>query len=94
MNIPSNVEGENSSGNKSVEGEYQDDTYVEGEHNDTETINVYQNDGFHELNDNNSVAGSENEEIYEDAPLDFDPTYPPLEKWTRNHPKEQVIGNP
>ena len=25
--------------------------------------------------------------------MDFDPTYPPLEKWTRNHPKEQVIGN-
>ena len=32
--------------------------------------------------------------MFEDAPLDFDPAYPPLEKWTRNHPKEQVLGDP
>ena len=31
--------------------------------------------------------------MFEDAPLEFDPNFPPLEKWTRNHPKEQVIGN-
>ena len=31
--------------------------------------------------------------MFEDAPLDFDPAYPPLEKWTRNHPKEQALGN-
>ena len=41
-----------------------------------------------------SIAGSENDETFEYAPLEFDPAYLPLEKWTRNHPKEQVLGNP
>ena len=49
---------------------------------------------FHDINDNVSFTGSENEEIFEDASLDFDPTYPLMDKWGKSHPKEQVIGNP
>ena len=98
--IPLNVEGEHpfegekSSMNHEFEGEHQNDNHVEGEHDDTDAINIDQNDEFHEFDDNMSVASTENEEMYEDAPLEFDPAYPPLEKWTKNHPKEQVIGNP
>ena len=32
--------------------------------------------------------------MFEDAPLEFDLAYPPLDKWTRNHLKEQVLGDP
>ena len=67
---------------------------LRGEHDNTDAITIDQSDAFHEFDDNISVAGTENEEMYEDAPLEFDPAYPPLEKWTKNHPKEQVIGNP
>ena len=36
----------------------------------------------------------ETEEIFENAPLDFDPAYPPMDKWTRSHPQEQILGDP
>ena len=90
------VEGEHSQNQQEhhFEAEHQDEDHVEGKHDETETINLDENDEFHELNDNFSVTGSENEDMYEDAPLEFNPNFPPLEKWTRNHPKEQVIGNP
>ena len=26
--------------------------------------------------------------------MDFDPSFHPMEKWTPDHPKEQIIGNP
>lgn len=74
-------EGENNSMTELFEGEHQNDNLAEGEHDDTENINLDQNDEFHVLNDNISVARSENEDMYEDAPLDFDLAYPPLEKW-------------
>ncbi|XP_052625604.1 uncharacterized protein LOC128132724 [Lactuca sativa] len=38
--------------------------------------------------------GSETDEMFEDAPLDFDPAYPPMEIWTQNHPREQVLSDP
>ena len=41
--------------------------------------NSNQNETSHDLNDNISVAGSKNDEMFEDAPLGFDPTYLPLE---------------
>ena len=42
---------------------------------------------FHDLKDNIFVAGSENDEMFEDAPLDFDPAYPPLEKMNKKSSK-------
>ncbi|XP_052625667.1 uncharacterized protein LOC111890076 [Lactuca sativa] len=51
-------------------------------------------EGEYEVDDNISIAETENEEVYEDTPLDFDPAYPPMEKWTKSHPKEYIIGNP
>ena len=87
-------EGENNSMNELFEGEHQNDNLAKGENNDNDTICLDQNDEYLELNDNISITGSKNDEMYEDEPLDFDPTYPPLEKRTKNHPKEQVIGNP
>ena len=41
----------------------------------------------------NIGEGSELDDMSEDAPLDFDTAYPPLVKWTRNHPKELVLGD-
>ncbi|CAI9294570.1 unnamed protein product [Lactuca saligna] len=46
-------------------------------------------EGEHNVDDACSNAGSENDEIYKDAPLEFDLAYPPMEKWTRDHPKDQ-----
>ncbi|XP_052619531.1 uncharacterized protein LOC111895070 [Lactuca sativa] len=80
-------EGEKRNEDQHVEGEHQYDNQVEGELEGSV-------EGEYEVDDNISVAETKNEEVYEDAPLDFDPTYPPLEKWTKSHPKEQVIGNP
>ncbi|KAI3510579.1 hypothetical protein L1887_17687 [Cichorium endivia] len=36
---------------------------------------------------------SDIEDIDSEGPPDFDPNYPPFEKWTRNHPQSLVIGN-
>ncbi|XP_052622721.1 uncharacterized protein LOC128128007 [Lactuca sativa] len=49
---------------------------------------------INESNDESEIMGLENEDLYDDAHLNFDPSYPPLEKRIRDHPKEQVIGNP
>ena len=40
------------------------------------------------------LHSTENDETFEDAPLDFDPAYPPMDKWTRNHPHEQILDDP
>lgn len=56
--------------------------------------NNNQDETFHDLNDIISIDGSENKEMFKDAPLDFDPAYPPMDKWIKSHPKEQVIGDP
>ena len=45
-------------------------------------------------NVSNAGKGSEENEMFEDAPLDFDHAYPPLDRWTQNHPREQVLGDP
>ncbi|CAI9302019.1 unnamed protein product [Lactuca saligna] len=67
-----------------VEGEQIND-HVEGELNQN-------NEDFHDINDVCSIAGSENDEMYEDAPLDFDPAYPRMDKWKKDHSKEQIIA--
>ncbi|KAI3510701.1 hypothetical protein L1887_17834 [Cichorium endivia] len=36
---------------------------------------------------------SDIEDIDAEGPPDFDPNYPPLDKWTRNHPPSLVIGD-
>ncbi|KAL7582803.1 hypothetical protein Lser_V15G42497 [Lactuca serriola] len=46
------------------------------------------------LNLNVGGEGFEPDDMFEDAPLDFDPAYPPLYRWKGNHPKEQVLGDP
>ncbi|XP_052625954.1 uncharacterized protein LOC128132971 [Lactuca sativa] len=55
---------------------------------------ILEEEHFDDAEDACSINGSENDAMFEDAPLDFDPDYPPLEKWTRNHPKEQILGDP
>ncbi|CAI9299943.1 unnamed protein product [Lactuca saligna] len=60
------------------------DQHVEGEHQDNNQV-----EGEYEIDDNISVVETENDEVYEDAPLNFDRAYPPMEKWTKSHPKEQ-----
>lgn len=42
----------------------------------------------------NAGEALETDEDFEDAPLDFDPTYPPMDKWTRSHPQEHILGDP
>ena len=55
-----------------------------------------QGNEFHEFHDTISIADelSEAEETFEDAHLEFDPTFAPIEKWTRDHPKEKILGVP
>lgn len=52
--------------------------------------------GNDDINDTFYVAKyiSDVEEIFKDADLEFDPSFPPMVKWTCNHPKEQIAGNP
>ncbi|CAI9261149.1 unnamed protein product [Lactuca saligna] len=95
------------------EGEPMDDSPLEREQLDSNTLNDEEHsfegeqeqlnaeikgehvvEEEHNVDDACSNAGSEYDEIFEDAPLEFDPAYPPMEKWTRDHPKDQVIGNP
>ncbi|XP_042758459.1 uncharacterized protein LOC111908400 isoform X2 [Lactuca sativa] len=63
---------------------------VEGDHLNSST----QVEGEHTFKGGEKESeGSEIEEMFEDAPLDFDPTYPPMDRWTRIHPKE-LLGDP
>ena len=53
------------------------------------TSNIH-TDIFHDVIDNMFIAseGSETDETFKDAPLDFGPAYPPMDRWTRSHPYE------
>ena len=105
----SHVEGEHMPHNVDVEGEQlPNHADVEGEHRTSKPLvegepcesnhddgNVLNND-LHDVTNNISIAGevSDADDIFEDAPLDFDPAYPPMDKWTRDHPKEHILGDP
>ncbi|CAI9304102.1 unnamed protein product [Lactuca saligna] len=71
-------EWENRRMDDDVEGEQHEIKILEGELN---MSNNNQDETFHDLNDTMSVVGSETKEMFEDAPLHFDPTYPPMDKW-------------
>ena len=32
--------------------------------------------------------------MFEDLPWDFNHVFPPMDKWTWSHPKEQILGYP
>lgn len=55
-----------------------------------------QTENFHDVSNNvlNAFEVSETDGIFEDAPLHFDHAYPLMDRWTRNQPKEQVLGDP
>ena len=48
------------------------------------------------VNDSNEDTGniSEIEETISPNENDYDMNYPPLVKWTRDHPQRQIIGTP
>ncbi|CAI9294101.1 unnamed protein product [Lactuca saligna] len=90
------------------EGETMNDSPLEREQLDSNTLNDEEHsfegeqeqlnaeiegehvvEGEHNVDDAYSNAGSEYDEIFEYAPLEFDPAYRPMEKWTRDHPKDQ-----
>ncbi|KAI3522309.1 hypothetical protein L1887_11843 [Cichorium endivia] len=75
---------------------------VEGENtlNSTSHIHTPQTNATNSNNhlimgDFPSTSGypSDIEDIDSEGPRDFNPNYPPLEKWTRNHPPSLVIDN-
>ena len=55
---------------------------------------ILEEEHFDDADDSISINGSETDVMFEDALLDFDHNYPPLDKWTRNHPKDQILGDP
>lgn len=55
---------------------------------------ILEEEHFDDADDSISINGSEIDVMFEDALLDFDLNYPPLDKWTRNHPKDQILGDP
>jgi len=44
--------------------------------------------------DKSVPAKSDNDEVFQDSESDFHPNYPPFLKWTKDHPLEQILGNP
>ena len=99
-------QGKHDHSNVDVEGEYGSSVVnVEGEHWNVNPIIKVEKTGFipsnsnnqaatfYEMNDDVSNAGEDSEmnEMFEDAPLDFDPAYAPMDRWTRSYPKEQVL---
>lgn len=96
MTFQSQVKGEWLRSHHGVEGEQKtENPLVEGE--PSETNNDNDNDALgnenHDVNDNISIADElyEDEETFEDAYLEFDPSFSPMEKWNRDHPKEQFL---
>ncbi|CAI9298813.1 unnamed protein product [Lactuca saligna] len=71
---------------------HSNDPSVEGEQN-ASLPNI--NDVFHDVVVNILNVGEtlETDEEFEDTPLDFDPTYPLMDKWMRSHPHEQILGD-
>ncbi|KAI3494512.1 hypothetical protein L1887_40761 [Cichorium endivia] len=76
--------------------------HVEGEHilNSSSQMHTPQTNTSN--TNNNLIMGdfpstsrypSDIEDIDAEGPPDFDPNYPPLDKWTRNHPPSLVIGD-
>jgi len=95
-------EGENSAlnneSNASSEGETQN-ANLEGEQTEFDLLNDDQNaeQQFQDLefDADQSIPGeSDNEEVFQDSESDFHPDYLPLIKWTKDHPQDQIIGNP
>ncbi|CAI9293888.1 unnamed protein product [Lactuca saligna] len=108
--IPEFVKLTDESTSTSQQSESMQNSHVEGEKLDSNTLNDEEHsfegekdqmnievegehivEGEHNVDDAFSNAGLENDEIYEDAPLEFDPAYPPMEKRTRDHPKDQIM---
>ena len=61
---------------------------VEGETSGSNLDNINdQSNEFHDVTNNISDARgvSEVDDVFEDAPLDFDPAYPPMDNCTHNH---------
>lgn len=87
MHYQTDVEGEHQTMNPLVEGEPSGSNHDEG--------NVIDND-FHDFANNISISGevSDVEGISKDAQLEFDLAYPPMDKWTHNHLKEQIPSDP
>ena len=98
MPITTQVKGEHVLNHADVEGEYHiSNPLVDGEPTGQNPDNNNdQTNYFHDVIDNISIAGegSKADDIFEDVPLVFDPAYPPMDKQTRDHQKEQVVGNP
>ncbi|KAI3493456.1 hypothetical protein L1887_41848 [Cichorium endivia] len=71
--------------------------HVEGEQilNSTSQIHTPQTNNNLIMDDLPSTSGypSDIKDIDAEGPPDFDPNYPPLDKWTRNHPPSLVIGD-
>ncbi|KAI3493174.1 hypothetical protein L1887_42164 [Cichorium endivia] len=71
--------------------------HVEGEQilNSSSQMHTPQTNNNLIMDDLPSTSGypSDIEDIDAEGPPDFDPNYPPLDKWTRNHPPSLVIGD-
>ncbi|KAI3791236.1 hypothetical protein L2E82_04934 [Cichorium intybus] len=67
---------------------------VEQDHSDDRNDANFQGENEVENNDldTQSEVQSEAEEIIPEINPKYDPNYPPMIKWTRDHPKSQIIG--
>ncbi|KAI3767848.1 hypothetical protein L2E82_18277 [Cichorium intybus] len=67
---------------------------VEQDHPDDRNDAHFQGENDLENNDldTQSEVHSEAEEIISEINPEYDPNYPPMIKWTRDHPKSQIIG--
>jgi len=102
QNDPSKEENyivHNNNANASSEGETQNANF-EGEHPVlSPQNNVIQDDDevFEDPEftlEHNVPSGLDNEDVFQEPESDFHPDYPPLLKWTRDHPQDHIIGNP
>lgn len=98
MTTQAHVKGERTPNHADVTGEHHiSNPLVEEEPSGSNHVN-----GKDQYNDVNDVIDnistpeevSDAKDIFEDAHFDFDPTYSPIDKWTRNHPKEQIHSDP
>ena len=48
--------------------------------------------GNQNMNDEEDVQSEFEEEVNAELDLAYDQNYPPLTKWTKDHPRTQVIG--
>lgn len=67
---------------------------VEGENSEpeVETVSTFEGENVNTNDEDDDTQSKFQDEVNFEPDPSYDPNYPPLTKWTKDHPKTQIIG--